>query len=55
MPKDFAPIQNKLCDRSIGFNFATGKIHDTNGDIGRKATSWRVARDPFTDPFTGIL
>jgi hypothetical protein len=33
MPKDFIPSANKVCDKSIGFHVANGKIHDTNGDI----------------------
>lgn len=33
MPKDFIPSANKVCDKSIGFHLANGKIHDTNGDI----------------------
>ena len=32
MPQNFVPIENKLCTRSIGFHFANGKVHDTNGD-----------------------
>ena len=46
MPRTFVPIANKVCDKSIGFHFANGKIHDTNGDKEKKGTSWRVVREP---------
>ena len=44
MPENFVPEENKICNRSIGFHFATGKIHDTNGNKDKKVTQWRVAR-----------
>ena len=49
MPQDFEPIENKICNRSIGFHYANGKIHDTNGDREKEKTKWRLARAP-TDP-----
>jgi hypothetical protein len=33
MPYDFVITENKICDKSIGYHFANGKIHDTNGNI----------------------
>lgn len=46
MPGLFKPVSNKVCDKSIGFHYANGKIHDTNGEIDKRGTSWRVVRDP---------
>lgn len=45
MPKKYVPISNKICEKSIGFHFANGKIHDTNGLIDKKGTSWRIVRE----------
>jgi hypothetical protein len=45
MPKSYVPVSNKVCDKSIGFHFANGKIHDTNGAIDKKGTNWRVVRE----------
>jgi len=28
-------------------DFANGKLHDTNGRIDKKTTSWRVVKDPL--------
>lgn len=44
MPNNFLPIANKVCDKSIGFHFANGKIHDTNGVVDKKSTNWRIVR-----------
>ena len=55
MPQEFTPVENKLCTRSIGFHFANGKIHDTNGDKEKKATSWRLAREAAQPGEKGIL
>lgn len=44
MPVGYTPIVNKVCDKSIGFHFANGKIHDTDGNIEKKSTNWRVVR-----------
>ncbi len=46
MPRNFIPVANKVCDKSIGFHFANGKIHDTNGDKDKKGTAWRAVREP---------
>lgn len=46
MPKNYTPIANKVCDKSIGFHLANGKIHDTNGIQDKKSTAWRVVREP---------
>lgn len=31
MPGDYEIVENKICVKSIGLNYANGKIHDTNG------------------------
>jgi len=31
MPGDYEIVENKICVKSIGLNFANGKLHDTNG------------------------
>jgi hypothetical protein len=53
LPFDYIPIANKLCDKSIGLHLGNGKIHDTNGDVDKKSTKWRVAFEPFKvgEPF----
>lgn len=45
MPASFTPIANKVCDKSIGLHFANGRIHDTDGNIEKKSTAWRVVRE----------
>jgi hypothetical protein len=55
MPQDFTPVENKLCTRSIGFHYANGKIHDTNGDKEKKGTSWRLARTAADPGETGVI
>ena len=55
MPESFAPVENKVCDRSIGFHFANGKIHDTNGEREKKTTSWRSVRPPAETGTTGLI
>ena len=47
MPKDFIPIANKVCDKSIGLHVANGKIHDTNGNKEKKGTNWRAVHAPM--------
>jgi len=47
IPSSFSPVANKICDKSIGLHFANGKLHDTNGRIDKKTTSWRLAKDPL--------
>ena len=42
MPQDYIPIENKICDKSIGYHFANGKIHDTKGAKDKKTTAWRI-------------
>ncbi len=44
MPWSFVPIANKVCDKSIGFHFANGRLHDTNGVLDKKSTAWRMVR-----------
>ena len=44
IPQDFLPVENKICDKSIGYHVSNGKLHDTNGDKDRKTTIWRVTR-----------
>jgi maltodextrin utilization protein YvdJ len=55
MPKSYTPIANKVCDKSIGFHFANGKIHDTNGHLEKKSTAWRVVRDQAKDGSLGVI
>jgi hypothetical protein len=45
MPEDFVAVENKICDKSLGYHFANGKIHDTAGDRSKKSTKWRVVTD----------
>ena len=46
MPQDYVPIENKICEKSLGFHFANGKIHDTKGKKDKKGTSWRAVCEP---------
>ena len=55
MPKSYTPIANKVCDKSIGFHFANGKIHDTNGIVDKKSTTWRVVREPLKKGINGTI
>jgi len=41
MPYNITPIENKVCDKALGIHIANGKIHDTNGIIDKKSTTWR--------------
>ena len=41
--------------KSIGFHYANGKIHDTNGDKQKKVTNWRSARVASSPGTTGII
>jgi hypothetical protein len=45
MPATFTPVANKVCDKSIGLHFANGRLHDTDGNIEKKSTAWRVVRE----------
>ena len=42
MPKDYIPVENKICEKALGFHFANGKVHDTKGIKEKKTTSWRA-------------
>jgi hypothetical protein len=42
MPRDYKVVENKICVKSIGFHFANGKVHDTNGVKDKQTTAWRV-------------
>lgn len=55
MPEDFVITENKICDKSIGYHFANGKIHDTNGDKEKKSTAWRIVTDETEDGLTGLI
>jgi hypothetical protein len=55
MPEDFITTENKICDKSIGFHFANGKIHDTNGEKEKKSTTWRVVTDPLEEGAVGVI
>lgn len=55
MPSSFKPIANKVCDKSIGFHYANGKLHDTNGVIDKRGTNWRVVREPTAKGVLGKL
>ena len=41
MPKDYTPIEHKICEKSIGLHFGNGKVHDTDGNKNRRSTKWR--------------
>ena len=43
MPKNYIPIEDKIYEKSLGLHIANGNIHDTNGRIDKKSTSWRNA------------
>lgn len=55
MPKKYLPISNRICEKSIGFHFANGKIHDTNGLIDKKGTSWRIVREQVKKGVVGKI
>jgi hypothetical protein len=55
MPMNYTPIANKVCDKSIGFHLANGKIHDTSGIIDKKSTAWRVVRDQGKKGSGGLI
>lgn len=55
MPYDFVITENKICDKSIGYHFANGKIHDTNGSIQKKSTTWRIVTDATKEGLTGLI
>ena len=46
MPRDYIPVENKICEKSLGFHIANGKIHDTKGNKEKKTTSWRAVCEP---------
>ena len=55
MPQDFVPQVNKICDKSIGFHFANGKVHDTNGLKDKRGTKWRRICDPIPNGKVGTV
>ena len=55
MPQDYNPIENKICERSLGFHFANGKVHDTKGNKEKRGTSWRAICEPAPKGKLGII
>jgi hypothetical protein len=55
MPSSFTPVANKVCDKSIGFHFANGRLHDTNGVVEKKATAWRMVREQAKEGTVGVV
>jgi hypothetical protein len=55
MPGNFTPIVNKVCDKSIGFHFGNGRLHDTKGKVDKKTTSWRDAREGIPKGTVGCV
>ena len=55
MPQDFTPIENKICERSIGFHYANGKVHDTNGNKEKRGTKWRKICEPIPAGKVGTI
>ena len=55
MPGNFTPVVNKVCDKSIGFHFGNGRLHDTKGKIDKKTTSWRDATQGVPKGTGGIV
>jgi hypothetical protein len=42
MPRGYVPAENKICEKSLGFHLANGRVHDTKGNKERKTTAWRA-------------
>ena len=55
MPEDVVITENKICDKSIGYHYANGKIHDTNGNREKKSTAWRIVTDETKNGLTGLI
>jgi hypothetical protein len=55
MPEDYSPIENKICVKSLGFHFANGKVHDTNGDKSKQSTKWREVCAPAMKGTVGTV
>jgi hypothetical protein len=55
MPQEFLPIENKICEKSIGFHFANGKVHDTKGVKDKRSTSWRAVCEPAPKGKVGTI
>ena len=55
MPQDFTPVEHKICERSIGFHYANGKVHDTNGDKEKRGTKWRKICEPIPAGKVGTI
>ena len=48
-------VENKICVKSIGFNYANGKIHDTDGRKERNSTKWREVCAPVPPGVVGTI
>ena len=46
MPKEYTPLENKICEKSLGFHLANGKVHDTKGNKEKRTTAWRAVCEP---------
>lgn len=55
IPKNFLPVENKICDKSIGYHLSNGKIHDTKEDKEKSVTSWRIVSPPLNGESNGTL
>ena len=55
MSQEFIPLENKICERSIGFHYANGKVHDTNGSKEKRGTKWRVICEPIPKGKLGTI
>ena len=55
IPGDYVIVENKICVKSIGFNYANGKIHDTNGRKDKNSTKWREVCAPVPPGVVGSI
>ena len=55
IPQEFKLVQNKICDKSIGFLYGTGRVHDTKGEKDKKHTAWRAICEPAKKGDIGTL
>jgi len=55
MPQEYTPVENKICEKGLGFHFANGKVHDTKGSKEKRTTAWRAVCEPAAKGTLGTI
>ena len=55
MSREYNVVENKINGKSIGYHFANGKVHDTNGVKDKQSTNWRSVCDPAPPGTLGLI